>query len=65
MEQNESLLTYTAVDKIKKITGKTNLDTATPEQKERLMQRVVEAHRILYRSVVERHYQEVIKSLEK
>jgi hypothetical protein len=49
----------------KEIVGKTNLDDATPEEKEKLMQRVVEAHRILYRSVVERHYQEVIKSLEK
>jgi len=32
----------------------TNLDTATPEQKEKFMKVLVEAHRILYRSVVER-----------
>jgi len=34
-----------------KIIVKTNLDTATPEQKEKFMKNLVEAHRILYWSV--------------
>jgi len=38
-----------------KIIVKTNLDTATPEQKENFMKLLVEAHRILYRSVVDRY----------
>ena len=37
-----------------KIIVKTNLDTAILEQKEKFMKNLVEAHRILYRSVVER-----------
>ena len=38
-----------------KIIVKTNLDTATPEQKEKFLLNLIEAHRILYRSVVERY----------
>jgi hypothetical protein len=43
-----------------KIRVKTNLETATPEQKERLMQNVVEAYQYLYRSVLERKINEVL-----
>jgi len=38
-----------------KVVVTTNLDTATPEQKERLMNNVVKAYQILYRSVLDRH----------
>lgn len=40
---------------------KTNLDNATPEQRERLMNNVVEAYKWLYRSVVERKIREMLK----
>lgn len=42
---------------------KTNLDNATPGQRERLIKNVVEAYQTLYRSVVERHIRELVKSL--
>lgn len=38
-----------------KIIVTTNLDTATPVQKEKFMKLLVEAHKILHRSVIERH----------
>ena len=41
----------------KKIIFKTNLDTATPEQKEKFMKLLVEAHRILFQSVVNTHFE--------
>ena len=43
-----------------KIIYKSNLDTATPEQKERLMKNMLEAYSILYKSVVERRIMEII-----
>lgn len=46
----------------RKIIVTTNLDTATPEQKERLMQNVVEAYQYLYRSVLERKIKKKIES---
>lgn len=49
----------------KKVVVKTNLDNATPEQKERFMKNLNEAIEILYRSVLERHYKQVTQSLEK
>lgn len=39
----------------KKIIVTTNLDNATPEQKGKFTKALVEAHRILYRSLVKRH----------
>lgn len=45
-----------------KVIVKTNLVTATLEQKKRLMQRVVEAYQYLYRSVLERKIKEMIES---
>ena len=42
------------------LTIKTNLDTATPEQKEKLMKNLVESHRILYKSVLERRAKEIL-----
>lgn len=42
-------------DKKNKSNFQTNLDNATPEQRERLMKNVVEAYQILYRSVLECH----------
>lgn len=51
--------------KTNKIIIKTNLENATPKQKEKFMKNLVEAHRTLYNSVVERHYKEVMQSLEK
>jgi len=53
------------LEKTNKIIVKTNLENATPEQRESFMKNLVEAHRTLYRSVVERHYKEVMQSLEK
>jgi len=35
---------------------KTNLESASPTQKENFWQILVETHRILFKSVVERHY---------
>lgn len=44
----------------KKIIGTTNLDNATPVQKEKFMKLLVEAHRILHSSVVKRKSKEFI-----
>lgn len=46
-----------------KIIVKTNLDTATPEEKERFMKNLVEAHMVLYKSVVERKTREMFTIL--
>lgn len=48
-------------DKKNKSNFKTNLDNATPEQRERLMKNVVEAYQTLYRSVLERHIRELTR----
>ncbi len=47
--------------KTNKIVYKSNLDNATPEEKERFMMNMVEAYRILYKSVVERKMLELLK----
>ncbi len=41
--------------KIKRIVFSTNLETTTSAQKERLMKTLVETHKILFRSVLERY----------
>ena len=51
-------------DKKNKIEVKTNLDNATPEQRERLMRNVVEAYKTLYRSVLERKIKETTKDVK-
>lgn len=43
------------------ITIKTNLDNATPEEWERFMKNLIEAHRILYRRVLERKTKEILR----
>ncbi len=45
----------------RKISVTTNLDTATSEQKEQLMENVVTAYQYLYKSVVERRIRDLIK----
>lgn len=47
-------------NKKNKIQVKSNLDNATPEEWERFMKNLVEAHRILYRSVAERKIKEIL-----
>lgn len=46
-------------DKKDKSNFKTNLDNATPEQRERLITNVMEAYKVLYRNVVERHIRQL------
>lgn len=48
-------------DKKNKLQVKSNLDNATPEEWERFMENLVEAHRILYRSVVERKIKQLFR----
>ena len=40
---------------------KTNLENATPEQKEQLMDNVIRAYQYLYKSAAERRLKELIK----
>jgi len=53
----------TIAKKTNKIIATSNLDNATPEEKERFMKVLIEAQRLLYRSVVERKIVELLKKL--
>ncbi len=46
---------------MKRIVVATNLDNATPEEWERFMKNLVDAHRILYRTVLEREAKKILK----
>ncbi len=43
---------------------KTNLEDATSEQREKFMQNLIEAHKILHKSVVGRYYKSFLDSLK-
>lgn len=47
----------------KKITSYSNFDTATAEEKEKIVKNVIEAWMVLYKSVVERKTKEYLNNI--